>query len=102
MRVYTVKGAIAIGDSIGEFEGTVEALDVLLKPAVFSRDGVFIGEAEDLSEIEGHIFHGKLLLGKVVDGVAVRDEFKCSTGEFAKVGESPTQGNHTGFKGPGG
>ena len=100
MRIGTIKGTVAVCNAIGELEGSVKPLDILLEPAVLRSDGILIGKTEDLSEMEGHILHGKLLLGEVVDGVTVRDKFQGIAGEFFEVTESPAHGDHAGFKSP--
>lgn len=63
MGIGTFSASVAVGDLIGELEGPVEALNDLLQPAIFFGDGVVIGKADDLDQVEIHALEHELLLG---------------------------------------
>lgn len=79
--------AITVGYLIGELESSIEAFDDLFEPAIFRGNGVVIGKANDLNEVEIHVLEQELLLCKLVGVVTVSGEFQGFTRELFELGK---------------
>ena len=87
MSIGAFSAAITVSDLIGELECSIKALNDLLQPAVFRRDRIIIGKADDLDQVEIHVLKYELLLCKPVCIVSISGEFKSQAGELFKLGK---------------
>lgn len=96
MSIGAFPATVPIGDLVGELESSVEAFYYLLKPAIFSRNRVIVGEADNLDEVEIKSMKHKLLLSKLVGIIAVSGKFEGFAGELLELGKGHAHSQNAG------
>ena len=96
--VRAIEVVVAAGPPVGELEGAVESFHDLFERTEFGRDGIFIGQTDDLSDVEFEILAAvqiELLSGERIGGVTVGDEPELLR-ELPEVLQSHTHGQDAG------
>lgn len=91
-----IGAGIAISDTIGKLEGTIEPLNHLLGPTILGGNLVIVCKSNDLNEFKVLIFSEEFLLCQGIGSKAVCDELDGILRELRKFFKGHAHGKDTG------